>query len=209
VKSCSTALRKLGEPLALRDRVVRGGFYYPVGRPSECSAVAMLPKVRSREAYRRTPSRSAHRLGAPPAFSLPRLRVHGRSRGMARDNRRPEHPICNNTNEQEDRNHDRWNEVSHNLSFIRRNRTGGTVGVISRVIPAHGRKGPERKRGRRRIKTWPGDYCAPKARQASNITGVQIFPDSRTGLLPTQLGRPPAYWQKPHQSLGDNHAVRS
>jgi hypothetical protein len=36
---------------------------------------------------------------------------------MADDNRRPEHPICNNTNEQKNRDDDRRNEVFHGLSL--------------------------------------------------------------------------------------------
>jgi hypothetical protein len=59
---------------------------------------------------------------------------------MAGDNRRPEHPICNNTDEQEDRNHDRRNEVFHGLSFVRRTGSVVPVGVISLGIPAHGRR---------------------------------------------------------------------
>jgi hypothetical protein len=36
---------------------------------------------------------------------------------MTDDNRRSEYPICYNTNEQEDGDHDRRNEVSHVLSL--------------------------------------------------------------------------------------------
>ena len=53
------------------------------------------------------------------AAVLPSLRVRGGSGRMAGDNRRPEHPICNNTNEQKNGDDDRRNEVFHGLSLIR------------------------------------------------------------------------------------------
>jgi hypothetical protein len=48
---------------------------------------------------------------------LPSLRVHRGSGRMADDNRRPEHPKCNNTNEQKNGDDDRRNEVFHGLSL--------------------------------------------------------------------------------------------
>jgi hypothetical protein len=42
------------------------------------------------------------------------------------DNRRAEQPICRNANEQEDRDHDRWNEVFHGF-LCKVNRIGGWV----------------------------------------------------------------------------------
>ncbi len=50
------------------------------------------------------------------SVALPKLRVcHGRGR-MVDDDRRPQHPIGDDTNEQEDRDHDRRNEVFHCIS---------------------------------------------------------------------------------------------
>jgi hypothetical protein len=66
------------------------------------------------------------------AAVLPRLRIRGGSGRMGVSNRRPEHRICNNTDEQEDRNHDRRNKVFHGLSFVRRTGSVVPVGVISR-----------------------------------------------------------------------------
>ena len=37
---------------------------------------------------------------------------------MADNNRRPEHPICGDANKQEDRDHDRRNEVFHGSSSL-------------------------------------------------------------------------------------------
>ena len=84
---------------------------------------------------------------------------------MGDDNRRPEHPICNNSNEQEDGDHDRRNEVFHNLSFCLESRSGG---ITFHGIPAHWSRGPERNAvGTRRQRA--GDYCCPKGTQTSNI----------------------------------------
>jgi hypothetical protein len=55
----------------------------------------------------------------PAGVVLPSLRVRGGS-GEADDNRRSEYPMCSNTNEQEDGDHDRGNEVFHVLSLVRR-----------------------------------------------------------------------------------------
>ena len=58
----------------------------------------------------------------PPAVSvLSRLRVRRWSGGMADDNRRLEHCICGDANKQEDRDHDRRNEVFHG-SFLLKTR---------------------------------------------------------------------------------------
>jgi hypothetical protein len=54
------------------------------------------------------------------AAVLPSLRVRGGSGRMGVSNRRPKHRICNNTNEQEDGDHDRRNDVFHDGRSDRR-----------------------------------------------------------------------------------------
>ena len=82
------------------------------------------------------------------AAVLPILRVRGGSGEMAGDNRRPEHRICNNTDEQEDRNHDRRSKLFHGLSFVRRTGSVVPVGVISRGFQRTDAGAPERGRCR-------------------------------------------------------------
>jgi hypothetical protein len=73
------------------------------------SALAFMVLVRRLE-----PHRSASRAAG---VVLPSLRVCGGSWRMADDNRRPEHPIRDNTNEQKNGDDDRRNEVFHGLSL--------------------------------------------------------------------------------------------
>ena len=54
-----------------------------------------------------------------------------------------------------------------------------------------------------------GEYCRPKGKAGEQDQGVQIFLDPRTGLLPTRLDCIRTHWQKPYQSLGDSHVIRS
>jgi hypothetical protein len=49
--------------------------------------------------------------------ALSRLRARRWSGSMADNNRRPEHRICGDANKQEDRDHDRRNEVFHGSFF--------------------------------------------------------------------------------------------
>ena len=139
-------LRKLvanpssAEPLALRNRVRRVDFYSQEAQAERRSTAGTLPKVRI---ARGVSTCAVPRSSASSAAGvvLPSLRVRGGSGGMADDNRRPEHRICNNTDEQENRNHDRRNEVFHGVSLFRRSGSAVLVGAISRGIPAHGRRG--------------------------------------------------------------------
>jgi hypothetical protein len=59
--------------------------------------------------------------------ALSRLRARCWSGGMADNNRRSEHPICGDANKQEDRDHDRRNEVFHACFLLK------TSGRIRRV----------------------------------------------------------------------------
>ena len=56
--------------------------------------------------------------------ALSRLRARCWSGGMAVNNRRSEHPICHDANKQENRDHDRRNEVFHGSFFLK---TGGEI----------------------------------------------------------------------------------
>ena len=48
---------------------------------------------------------------------------------MADDNRRPKHAICDDANKQENRDHDRRNEVFHGSFFLK---TGGEIQRVAR-----------------------------------------------------------------------------
>ena len=54
--------------------------------------------------------------------ALSRLRARRWSGSMADNNRRPEHPICGDANKQEDRDHDRRNEVFHGCFLLKTRR---------------------------------------------------------------------------------------
>jgi len=62
--------------------------------------------------------------GPRASSALSRLRARRWSGSMADDNRRPEHPICGDANKQEDRDHDRRNEVFHGCFLLK---TGGRI----------------------------------------------------------------------------------
>jgi hypothetical protein len=59
---------------------------------------------------------------SPDRFVLSRLRARRWSGDMADDNRRPEHRICGDANKQEDRDHDRRNEVFHGCFLLKTRR---------------------------------------------------------------------------------------
>jgi hypothetical protein len=68
------------------------------------------------------------------ATVLPSLRVRGGSGRMGDDNRRSEHPICNNANEQKDGDHDRRNEVFHDPSLCRRAGSEASINITSPLL---------------------------------------------------------------------------
>ena len=108
--------------------------------------------------------------------ALPGLRAHGHGR-MATDNRRPEHPICDNTNEQQGRNHDGRNQVFHGLFLIRE---------------------AARRRVSRRTYNLPKSMAAARVRPTSNIMACRYFlppvlAGSRSGEAACScIGRSPA-----------------
>ena len=61
--------------------------------------------------------------------ALSRLRARRWSGSMADNNRRPEHPICDDANKQENRDHDRRNEVFHGSFLLK---TGGEIQRVAR-----------------------------------------------------------------------------
>jgi hypothetical protein len=104
--------------------------------------------------------------------ALTRLRGQCGSGGMAgADNRRPEQPICRDANQQEDRDHDRWNEVFQ--GFPRKVTPDRRIGVRSQ----HGVEG-----------------YGHEGKAAEHHHTVKIFLLRRTSLLSTRRGRPLACW---------------
>jgi hypothetical protein len=90
---------------------------------------------------------------------LPSLRVCGGSGRMVDDNRRPEHPICNNTNEQKNGDDDRRNEVFHGLSLTGEpDRRLQSAHYFQTLPGALGGGEPERN-GRRAALQYAGEYC--------------------------------------------------
>jgi hypothetical protein len=66
---------------------------------------------------------------SPDRFVLSRLRARRWSGSMADNNRRPEQPICDDANKQENRDHDRRNEVFHGSFLLK---TGGEIQRVAR-----------------------------------------------------------------------------
>jgi hypothetical protein len=110
--------------------------------------------------------------------ALTKLRVRDWS-GRVRDNNWGlEHPICDNTNEQQHRDHDWRNEIFHGFSLVELSRrTGG--GGAARSASDH---------------NVLENTAAPKGNAESKIAARKSPPVLRRSLIPTRRGRLPACW---------------
>ena len=139
-------------------------------RPQLPSYPLPVPSLVTTPTMYRTSGLSPHR-----AAALTRLRVqHGSGRMSGADSRWSEQRICRDANEQEERDHDRRNQVSHGFPCKVNRIGGGRVGV----------------RSQHRV-----EYRHPKGKAGEHHhSSVKIFLLRRTSLLSTRRGRLLACW---------------
>ena len=110
---------------------------------------------------------------------------------MVDDNRLSEHCICRNADDQQDRDHDRRNEIFHGPMCPKRTELPAPTWVLG--SPGRRRSGSQHAY----------EDCRPKGEAGEDDNRLQKFLALRIGLLPSRRGRPLVFWQKLNQSPAD------